>query len=179
MRKTILAFSALLIVAAVLISPRQSSAQITPTSFLIGPHIGFGGWGGTSFGANAEKIVMKAGELGPGMLGISGRFDYSSFDEGWVAYNWTYTLISIGVFGNYHFKMENDKLDPFVSLGLAYEHWGVSGPESIVGYSYAYSSGIQIAGNAGIRYFFSPAMAARAQVGFGLSVLVLGLDFGI
>ncbi len=152
--------------------PRTGSAQFSTSTFAIGPHLGLGGWGGTTFGAYGEKGITKPGEVGPGILGISGRVDYSGWSDG----EWTWYVIAVGAFVNYHFKMESTTWDPFVSLGLAYEHFGYSGPT----YSWwtpSWSSGIYIAGNAGIRYFFNPNIAARALVGFGLSLLALGVDF--
>ncbi len=154
--------------------PRTGSAQFTASSFDIGPHLGFGGWGGITFGAYGEKAITKPGEVGPGIIGISGRLDYSGWSDG--AYTWY--VIAFGAFGNYHFKMDNNQWDPFVGLGLAYEHFGWTGPD-VFGWSPTWNSGVQFVGNAGIRYFFNPNMAIRAQVGFGLALLAIGLDFGI
>ncbi len=173
MRKSTLFVSALLI-AGLLLAPRQGSAQFTPTSFMIGPHIGFGGWGGTTFGAYGEKAITKAGEVGPGIIGIAGRFDYSSWGDG--LYSWN--VISVGAFGVYHFKVESTTWDPFAGIGLAYEHYGWSGPD-VFGWSPTYSSGIFIAGNVGARYFFSPNLAIRGQLGFGMTLFAVGLDFGL
>ena len=146
-------------------------------SMLLGPHIGLAAFGSApAFGVNFETGVTEPGKAGPGVIGISGRVDYFGFSE----IDWKYTWIAVGVFANYHFAV-NTPWDPFLGIGLGYQNvsvsWtGASGEQFGSG---AWGSGVYFSGDAGIRYFFSPTMAARAQLGFGVTYLVLGLDFGL
>ena len=156
---------------------QPAQAQYSINSFLIGPTIGVGGWGGSLvLGANGEKAIIDAGKVGPGMVGLGARLDYASYGDAY----WTYTIIAFGVFAQYHMQFGDDhKWDPYAGIGLGYEHWGVSGTASTLLYGYAGASGIYTAFDAGIRYFFSPNFAARAQLGFGLALLSLGVDLGL
>jgi hypothetical protein len=173
--KSILASA--LLVGVLLFMPRTSSAQFGMGSTLLGPHLGLAAYGGgISFGANFEKSFIEPGKFGPGIVGISGRFDYFGFSEIY----WKYTWIAISACANYHFKMDDNKWDPFLGLGLGYENVSVSAiGDNTLNYGSGWGSGIYISGNAGIRYYLSPAMALRAQAGFGVTYLVLGLDFGL
>ena len=168
----------LMLIVVLLLSPSLGSAQgFNKGSLLIGPHIGLSAIGSTlSFGANIEAGITDPGKAGPGIIGISGRIDYWSWSfDSYYKYTW----ITVGVFGNYHFALEDRRWDLFVGLGIGYENVSssYSGASSI--FSYAYGSGIFFAANAGARYFFSQALALRALVGFGLTTFVLGIDFGL
>jgi hypothetical protein len=175
MIKKYLVFSVLLI-SALFISPTSSHAQFTNGKMLLGPHIGLAAYGGSpAFGANFEVGVTEPGKVGPGIIGVSGRLDYWSY--GFDAYD-KFTWITIGVFGNYHFSLDDKRWDLFAGLGLGYQNvsWSYNGVGSGIA---TYGSGIFFAGDAGARYFFSPAIAARAMVGFGLEWLVIGVDFAL
>jgi hypothetical protein len=179
MYKKYLVLSALF-TASLFVTPQSSSAQFTNGKMLLGPHIGISGVGSQpAFGANFEVGITEPGKAGPGIIGISGRIDYWSWSDGEF---YKYTWITVGVFANYHFGwlIESKDWDLFAGLGIGYENVSssYSGPfASLV--SYGYGSGIFISGDAGARYFFSPGFAARAQVGFGLELLALGVDFGL
>jgi hypothetical protein len=169
---------AVLMIAALSLIPTRSSAQFMNGKMLLGPHIGLSGVGGQpTFGANFEVGVTEPGKAGPGIIGISGRVDYWSYS--FDSYD-KYTWITVGAFANYHFILDDKKWDLFAGLGLGYQNvsWSYSGPTTGLAAS-SWGSGIWIAGNAGARYFFSPGLAARALVGFGLTTLVLGVDFGL
>jgi hypothetical protein len=170
-----------LVVVSIFLFPASSSAQFGETSTFLGPHIGLAAFESSpTFGANFETAINKPGELGDGILAISGRADYTSFDWGTGSY-YKWTLISIGAYCNYHFKVGEGKFDPFVGLGLGYHIWDHSytGPEGGDLFTGTWSSGISIDATAGARYFFSKSMALRALLGFGVTYLVVGLDFGI
>jgi len=158
--------------------PRNGSAQgFVKGSMLLGPHIGLSAFGSApAFGANFEVGVTEPGKAGPGIIGVSGRFDYFGFDDGFATYTWT----AFGVFANYHFAMDAKMWDPFVGLGLGYQNVSFKwNGEENTPFASAWGSGVYFAGNAGVRYFFSPAFDARAQLGFGITYLVVGVDFGL
>jgi hypothetical protein len=165
-----------LFAAGLFLAPQNSSAQFTKSSMLIGPHIGLAAYSSAPlFGANFEVGVTEPGKAGPGIIGIGGRVDYFSYS---YFTDWTFTWITVGVTGNYHFQFDDKKWDPFLGLEIGYEHVSWSAP-GVTSYTSPWGNGIFIAPTAGARYFFSPNFAARAQLGFSISYLVLGVDFGI
>lgn len=176
----------LLIVLAVLLLSCLASAQFEKEKNYIGPSLGFYFYGSTPiFGANYEYALSSI-NLGSGTVGIGGVFRFWSWstDEGnflGESWGWTYTDIMFGVQGLYHFKLENDKLDPFAGLILAYDAASVKykGPS---GYNYASPTwgGITLGATGGARYWFGQNWAGVIRVGFGsssYSALDLGVDF--
>jgi hypothetical protein len=53
------------------------------------------------------------------------------------------------------------------------------GGDNLLGLGSAWGSGIFFSVEAGIRYFFSPNLALRALLGFGVTYIVIGIDFGL
>jgi len=102
--------------------------------------------------------------------------DYYSWSSGFTGYSWSYKYIPIGVTANYHFKLDEPKIDPFVGLGLGYNVISCSVTGTFNG-DCGYSSGIYAIARAGARYFFSPKMAMYGDVGAGGAALNLGLVF--
>ena len=180
MKKILLLFISFLFLSNV------SFAQFEVGKHHAGPSIsiGFGGWG-LGFGADYEygMSLKDIGVDAPGTLGIGGIFRYYNWSEDYFYGEWSYTDIIIGVQGNYHFKLDNSKLDPWVGLVLGFDidSWSVTNRAGYETYDYGTSSsgGLFFNGNAGVRYWFSPTMAGRATFGFGnlVSSLVLGVDF--
>jgi hypothetical protein len=143
----------------------------------IGGVIGLGGVGSASasFGGRFEHAIKALPDLGNGMLGIQAAFDYYSWSggTGLGTYSWKY--IPIGVTANYHFKVTEPKLDPFVGLGLGYQIITCDAPGLPSGY--CSNSAVYFIGRAGARYFFSPKMAVYGDVGAGGATLNLGVMF--
>ena len=78
--------------------------------------IGLGGLGGASiaFGGRFERIFKALPDLGEGLLGIQVGVDWWSWDQSFGTNSSSISWIPIGVTANYHFKMENKKVDPFL-----------------------------------------------------------------
>lgn len=144
--------------------------------FFLGPTVGLV-WSGVGLGVNGEYALDKN-------WGIGGEISYTSFTEnyGWSNdnYHWKYTFIGVLAAGSYHFIIEDSKLDPYLKAGLGYFHWSASNSYSGLNYtgSAGFNSGIGFAGAAGLRYFFSPSLAGRAQVGYPF-YLGVGIDFAL
>jgi hypothetical protein len=170
------------VVVSAFLFPTSSHAQFGETSTFLGPHIGLAAYeSAPSFGANFETALNKPGELGDGLLGLSVRADYFNYSYNLGFTNdWSYTWITVGAYCNYHFKVGEGKFDPFVGLGLGYQNVSVDYGDAGQGnYSNSWGSGVFFAGNAGARYFFSKSLALRALLGFGVTYIVVGVDFGI
>jgi hypothetical protein len=152
-----------------------AQAQIAAGYLDIGPTIGLGGIGdaGMSIGGRFEKIIKPLESLGGGLLGIQAGFQYYSYDFGFGS-SYSVKYIPIGATANYHFKVANDKIDPFLGLGLGFEvvSCDYDGPGDC-----SFSSGIYFIGRAGIRYFFKENMSLYGDVGAGGAALNVGLMF--
>jgi hypothetical protein len=146
----------------------------------IGPVIGNGGLGSASaaFGGRFEHAIQTLPSMGNGILGIEVGADYYSWSANSSFSNYSVKYIPIGVTANYHFKVTEPKLDPFVGLGLGYNVVSCSYSSAFTGsFSCGYNSGIYFIGRAGARYFFSPKMALYGDVGAGAATLSVGLMF--
>lgn len=146
----------------------------------IGPVIGIGGLNGASasFGGRFEHAFKTLPNMGNGTLGIEAGFEYYSWSYNPApGYSWSVRYIPIFGSVNYHFKLDDPKWDPFLGAGLGY--YVVNCSSSGVGFNGAcnYSSSLYFIGRAGGRYFFSPKMAAYADVGAGGAALNLGVMF--
>ena len=129
----------------------------TPGYLDIGPTIGFGSLGSasTAFGGRFEKAIKELPDFGGGILGIQVGATYYS----WSSPYWSFKYIPIGVTANYHIKVAESKIDPFIGLGLGYELVSCSGTGLGSGIGCGAASAIYFIGRAGVRYFFSPKMA--------------------
>jgi len=164
--------------AQVAVAQAKAGAPIFGLGYTdVGAVIGVGGVGSASasFGSRFEHAIKALPDLGNGMLGIQAAFDYYSWSggTGLGTYSWKY--IPIGVTANYHFKVSEPKLDPFLGLGLGYQYITCDAPG--LGSGYCSSSSIYFIGRAGARYFFSPKMAVYGDAGAGGATLNLGVMF--
>lgn len=171
-------------VAVFLLAAHQAEAQTSAgggrfgVGFTdIGPVVGLGGIGGASvsFGGRFEHAIKPLPDLGNGILGIEAGFDYWSWSgsTGLGDYSWKY--IPIGVTANYHFKLQDPRIDPFVGLGLGYQIITCDAPG--LPSNYCSNSAVYFIGRVGGRYFFSPKMALYGDVGAGAATLNVGMMF--
>ncbi|MFH1194867.1 MAG: outer membrane beta-barrel protein [bacterium] len=172
-------FMALLVFVSLFVFPSNNNAQFLDGKSYIGPSIGFYFDSSTPiFGANYE-YGMNVKDLG--LLGIGASFRYWSYGSDWFNDEISYTYIMIGGNCNYHFKLDNNKVDPFIGIGLAYINgsWDYDGPEGY-GWSDPDVGGFFMGLNGGLRYFLSPNLALVARFGFGslsYGAFDLGVDF--
>ena len=157
-----------------------AAAQAKPASLFnvgytdIGPAIGLGGIGSASvsFGGRFENAIKALPDLGNGILGIEAAFDYYSWSNTFAS--WSY--MPIGVTANYHFKLDEPKIDPFIGLGLGYQVISCDVKGTNLG-NVCTNSAIYFIGRVGARYFFSPRTAFYADAGAGSGALHVGLMF--
>lgn len=168
--------------AAAVILPATAQAQFETDHSYIGAHLGLGSYeSGVSFGGDFEYGLTQPGEAGPGRIGIGGTVDYWSWsgDAGY-GYSWSYSWVPVGFFGAYHFIIPNRKWDLFAGLGLGYliVNGSLRGPEggrTDIVRPY-YSNHVYWSGIAGARYFFSPSWSLHGRLGWGVSVLSVGVN---
>jgi len=163
----------LAVAACVALSAQDAAAQISKGYTDVGAVIGIGGIGSASasFGGRFERIFRDLPEFGGGLLGIGISADYYSYNFG-GGYSLSY--IPIGATANYHFKLENKKIDPFLGAGLGFQVVNCSGAGSSGFGCGGYNSAVYFIGRAGARYFVTPGLAAYADVGAGAATFNVG-----
>lgn len=172
--------------ALVVLTFLSSNAQLKDGDHLLGFTVGLGLYPdgrGPTFGANFESQLTQAGI---GTLSLGGVFRYYSFS---VLYgngdSRRVTYTTFGVQSNYNFnEIGNGKFVPFVGLVVGYNNVSQTYTDvrrdGIVVYDFGYQSGAWLWGQAGFRYFFTPAVAGAVRLGFGnfqFNALELGIDF--
>jgi len=163
-----------LLVTGACLSVQPAAAQGFQVGYTdIGPTIGIGGIGSASvsFGGRFERGIKDLPSLGDGVLGIMVGVDYYS----WSASQYKWSYIPIGATANYHFNIENEKIDPFLGLGLGYSIISCDWPG--IGANLCSNSALYFIGRAGGRYFINPRLALYGDVGAGAATLNVGVTF--
>ena len=106
-------------------------------------------------------------------LGVGGLVGYTSLR---VPDVWTVSNIVIGARGALHYALV-DNLDTYAGLTIGYNIHSWKWIESSWGTSTTGNSGLSYAFFAGARYYFTSAIAAFAELGYGYSIINLGLSF--
>ncbi|MBL8981835.1 MAG: hypothetical protein JNL26_06610 [Gemmatimonadetes bacterium] len=164
-------------VMALVVVPSISQAQgkgFQPGYTDIGATVGLGNVGGAlALGGRFEKAIKKLPDLGDGTLGFQVGVDYWNYNERFVSVDYDFRYIAFSGTANYHFKVTNTKIDPFLGAGL-----GLSSVST--DFTGSASSGLYFIGRAGIRYFMSEKAALYADAGAsGAATINLGFMFGL
>ena len=109
-----------------------------------------------------------------GSIAYSGaKYDWNNFN----GYHYTikYNAYFISARGAYHFKLDNEKLDPYLGASIGYVVVSVNDNS---GYSSSVGSGAGYGGFGGIRYYIKPKLGLNAELGYSsFSFLNLGVSF--
>lgn len=147
----------------------SSFGQLKEHDNLMGGTLGF--WARNSsptYGFNYENQVTQAGI---GAIGLGVVLRYSNFTNDHPE---KFSNTFIGGQGNYNFnQIGTGKFVPFVGLVLGFFSSSPNG-------NTLKESGLWTYGQAGMRYFFSPAVAGVVRFGLGnfnFNALELGVDF--
>ena len=157
-------------------------------NLIIGPRLVLGAVYGASFGlAGQAEYVVKDDllDLGDGIatwLGVGGSFAYSQYSEDFFlltnAGEFTYTnIVFLGTVFFHADVFKNPKVDPFLSFSIGTNTGSVSYNGAAGNISTPSVSGFTAGAGAGLRYYFSPKLAAVGEVGVGIGALRLGIDF--
>lgn len=165
-------------------SPASAKGSITEGfkegHLYAGPHIWAGVYGTMAFGVSAEKSIGgPRKDLGNGRIGVGGGIDMYSYSVGYASYRWSYRVIPVSGFANYHMTLKNPRLDPYAGLGIGYYivSSSVDGP-GLDHYDYtARANALFVGAHIGARYFVKPNLAVQAQTGVGLGNLAVGVSW--
>lgn len=142
---------------------------------------------GAVYGANVGFIVsgeygVKEGFLGipkfPTSLGVGGSIGYSSHSVD--AYGWgdiTYSNYLFLAAASWHIDLlKNPKFDTYVVANAGFNIDTISKPKNYPGKTESYG-GLIWGLSVGARYYFIQNLAAVGEVGFGMGLLRIGLDY--
>ena len=170
-----------IVIAVFFLFSTKSYSQFELDRSYIGPTIGLSFLGSApQFGVNYEYSLELQNF---GSVGIGGVFRYWGYSNNEFYGKLSYTNILIGVQGNYHFKVTNDKWDPWIGLVLADDIASTSATYNDFYLNYSYSAsvgGIFLGLQGGVRYWINPNLAIVARIGYGslsYGALDVGVDF--
>ncbi|MBC8112243.1 MAG: outer membrane beta-barrel protein, partial [Verrucomicrobia bacterium] len=129
---------------------------------------------GLPFGLSYERGITD-------QISIGGFLDYSSTKYGYTGFDGKLTILFVGARASYHFNeildVKNDKVDLYggVALGFRSVSWKYNDPIYDDLYSDPYSNGVLFGVHAGARYMFANNIGGFAELGYGVSILKLGL----
>ncbi|MEO5584438.1 MAG: hypothetical protein ABIQ75_03200 [Flavobacteriales bacterium] len=182
---------ALCLLTATASIPMVTNAQFEKGDNVLG--VGIGVLGGYNVGLSGSGVTQSPafslhfdhamGELGPGTWGLGGYvgFKTTSYKYDYIYYNYDrrYTFLVFGARGTWHYNSwHTDKLDTYAGVLLAFKSVSVKDNTDYGAYpnNYSYSgSGFGPGAFIGARYYFSDNIGAYAELGYGITVIQLGL----
>ena len=157
----------------------NTHAQYEIDKHYAGPSIGLSFLGSTAqLGLNYEYafVIEDFGTVGAG-----GIFRYWGYEESFIGGSYDYTDVLIGGQFNYHFKVESNKIDPWLGVALGFVFGSVKTTLLINQYySEPSHDGLWLGFHGGARYWITPTIALIGSVGFGTlsyGALEIGVDF--
>lgn len=149
--------------------------QFRPGALYAGPRLWLGNLNGAvAVGGQVERGFTQPGQYGPGIVAGGVGVDYYAWSFAYPSGKYSYSVLPLQAFGNYHFAIESSKrLDPYLGLALVYSIVNASWNGSGVAAG-AEASSLTFAGQAGARYFLSDKLAVQGQIGFGYGTLGVG-----
>jgi hypothetical protein len=120
-------------------------------------------------------IGIVDGVLEKGVIGVGPYVGYSSYKYEYMGWGWKYSNIILGARGSFHYPLV-DKLDTYAGVLLGFnivtskEIGDPTGTDDNYG-----SGGLAWSGFIGGRYYFTDALAAMLELGYGIAWLNLGL----
>lgn len=168
--------------AAMLCMVSAASAQTFDSgSQVLGLGIGVGGGYGVPVTLSYEHGIHSFSNVSH--IGVGGNISYGahndsfSYSTGTVKYN--YNNVIIAAMANYHYTGV-DKFDFYGGVHLGYDIVNSSVKSNTDDYAGKYkadASGMFFGVRAGARYYFSDNWAASADLGYGLSILNIGVAY--
>ncbi len=157
------------------VSPLPRSGQPAPKQrffvsgdWYLSPRVFVGGveGGATSFGLALEKGIGDPSSDADGLWAVGVDFDYYKYS---VMNLVNVTVLPIGATLNYHFMLDNPRIDPYIGAGLGYFMVSASAD----GVAAVKASTIFFQSQLGVRYFLTDAAAIGAHVGSGIGNIAI------
>ena len=148
-----------------------------PGAMYAGPRVWLGNLNGAvAIGGQVERGITPPGRYGSGIVSGGVGVDYYSWSFDYALLGkYSYSVIPIQAFSNYHFAIaSNPKIDPYLGLSLVYSVVNASWDGAGAADAGAEASSLGFAGQGGVRYFISDSFAVQGQVGFGYGTLGIG-----
>lgn len=172
-------FTLMAVIIAVAAQAQQFQKGTTAANAGIGLGTALGGLGKArpAISLSVDHGMWEVG--GPGVIslgGYIGNTGYKYTDLGYTA-KWNYTIV--GVRGAYHYNgfTHIPELDIYGGVMLGYniaKYSSDSGDDSL---GSSYGSGIGLSGFVGGRWFFTEQLGVYAELGYGVSVLNVGVTY--
>jgi hypothetical protein len=142
----------------------------------------FGYFGSASLPPIFVGFDMAVPSIHP-KVSLGGIVAYSGSSEDFYWAKYSYKYIVIAARGSYHFLENNKNIDAYAGAGLGYNIVS-SSASAKAGYNdvtrFAYSVGsswLFFDAHAGARYYFSPKFGVEGELGYGISILHLGITY--
>lgn len=177
MKKTI--FTLMAVIIAFTAQAQQFQIGTTTVNAGIGLGTALGGLGKArpAISMSVDHGLWDIG--GPGVIslgGYIGNTGYKYTDLGYTA-KWNYTIV--GVRGAYHYNgfTEIPELDIYGGVMLSYNISKYTSDSSDTLLGNSYGSGLGFTGFVGGRWFFTNSIGAYAELGYGVSILNVGVTY--
>lgn len=116
---------------------------------------------------------------GPGVISLGGYVGNTGYKYGGAGYTAKWNYIIIGARGAYHYNGFTDlpNLDVYGGAMLGYNIVSYKTEGGGDAFKNNYGSGLGLSGFVGGRWLFTDNIGAYAELGYGVSVLALGVTF--
>jgi len=138
---------------------------------LLNAGVGIGGGLGIPVGVSYEHAVSDR-------ISVGGYLAYARKKESYNEYGeWKYSYVLAAARGSYHLKVNSERFDPYGGAMLGYNvasvKWSGDGSEPVSASAGGFMWGVHI----GTRYWASQKVGAFAELGYGATVLNVGVAF--
>lgn len=127
------------------------------------------------FASYEYGVVDNLFNDGKGAIGVGGLIGYTGASWKYVDTSYNVNYMTFAAKGNLHYEFV-EKLDTYAGLTLGYYTVNHSVSDKSIpwdGGAGSFAWGL----NVGARYYFSPNIAGMAELGYGISVLNIGVSF--
>lgn len=177
MKKSIFILLAIFVAAAAQAQPFQKRTTTANVGIGLGTALGGLGKARPAISASIDHGVWDVG--GPGVISLGGYVGNTGYKytSGNYTYKWNYMVV--GARGAYHYNglTTVPNLDVYGGAMLGYNIVKYSSDGDDMAMANNYGSGMGLSGFLGSRWFFSDKIGTYAELGYGVSVLNVGLTF--
>jgi len=177
MRKSILILLACFAVAIAQAQPFQKGTTTANMGIGLGTTLGGLGKARPAVSASVDHGIWSIG--GPGVISLGGYVGNTGYKYRYSGYTakWNYTVI--GARGAYHYNgfEKVPDLDVYGGVMLGYNIMKYSSDDSEEHFSGNYDDGLGFSCFVGGRWFFSDSFGVYGELGYGVSVLNVGVTF--